>query len=644
MNGEQFKRVETLHKHWYADAINALLGAVGRETFLKMNKQRRQAFIHCLDSISDDSDVSAGAKCLVAAWDNTLPLQIKQEKKNIIRPGRTLKSVILRLRKPTEISVTNAFIQSSASKYTQDTNPNKFRSPRLEKYKQSKKQRHQFKRSINENQKSGEDKDSEESLTVRNADRVPSLASAGVAAAVQTPIRTISKLFTNFIRAADEKEARLTPWKQSYAKLQKLNEFLESQRETRKYRHRMLDVVVDFDSKYRKTRKISERMKSVMPEFAKEKLPKLMPPLYDLLDTMTNHTKRVNLSFLSPKLASVMQRYDPAETTNFLSPSLFPLFRDKSPNAILPVPQLLDAAPGLNAGDRAAMLELIMEASGAGKIVEDALKLVRQRSELAGLMEDIDGVSNIVSTKFVDIKRSMSAKQKRDLQWRKYTFLTAAQLESMYGDKGLYNLTTTQQMPFDIEQYGQLSAVQRKRSLIRTIRLIAANSTSFPENRTDSSMRSRTKRQDPFRIIGPTILSPFSFSPLIRVFQLLGPVVLSPNIFSPKIIAPNLMSPPILSPQIFNPLILTPILFGPNIFSPQIFDPYILSPYVLSPNIFNPYVASPVILSPHLLSPDILSPTVLGGAILNPYALSPAILTESALAIDFLSPSIFSRK
>ncbi|TKR70203.1 hypothetical protein L596_022255 [Steinernema carpocapsae] len=38
MSSDQYKRVEQIHLSWYVQAVNGLLGAVGRELFEKMDQ------------------------------------------------------------------------------------------------------------------------------------------------------------------------------------------------------------------------------------------------------------------------------------------------------------------------------------------------------------------------------------------------------------------------------------------------------------------------------------------------------------------------------------------------------------------------------------------------------------------------------
>uniref|UniRef100_A0A915EKL4 Uncharacterized protein n=1 Tax=Ditylenchus dipsaci TaxID=166011 RepID=A0A915EKL4_9BILA len=277
------------------------------------------------------------------------------------------------------------------------------------------------------------------------------------------------------------------------------------------------------------------------------------------------------------------------------------------------------------------MLELIMEASGASQLVSDSLKIIRQQSSQA-LMDDIEGVTGLVATKFRNLKKKLNAKQNIELEKRKYTFMDKEQLHFMYSDRDLFPSLP----PKLTDMFGNRSEYDHKQLLDTLIESLAHRPKRDTEKKDEKKVEEEKQQ-------GGVFLSPFAFSPTIAQLTVLGPIILSPSIFSPAILGPAVLSPPILSPQVGNPLILSPYVLGPNILSAAVFNPYVLSPYVLSPNLLNPYVLSPLILSPHVLSPDILSPVVLSGTILNPYVMSPAILSDSIIGVDILSPSVLSR-
>uniref|UniRef100_A0A158PCN6 Receptor expression-enhancing protein n=1 Tax=Angiostrongylus cantonensis TaxID=6313 RepID=A0A158PCN6_ANGCA len=72
MTEEQYRKVEQLHYGWYVQAVRALLGAVGKELYMKMDRNNRRAFVACLDSIDNEHDLQLGSQCLVKAFDGKL--------------------------------------------------------------------------------------------------------------------------------------------------------------------------------------------------------------------------------------------------------------------------------------------------------------------------------------------------------------------------------------------------------------------------------------------------------------------------------------------------------------------------------------------------------------------------------------------
>ncbi|KAI6175826.1 hypothetical protein M3Y97_00731700 [Aphelenchoides bicaudatus] len=368
-----------------------------------------------------------------------------------------------------------------------------------------------------------------------------------------------AKLFLNGVNSIRNKESKSSSG--AFLRLQKLQKLVEIHSEARKYRRSMADVVLDRKGKQR-------------------------------------------------RLASAKES---------LSPNIFPMYNDKS--GILPIPELLDGV-GLSEKEKTAMMDLIVEASGASKLVEETMQLF-QTNETLALNDEINQITQLMQQRVQQVNSSLNDEQQVDMQSQNFAFLNRSQLEMLYGSKGLANL-----VPFDFSEYEKMNRADLQKSLMNAVRSIAdgqsLSSASFSPKR-------RRKRQEPVGepggvLVGEsTILAPFIFGPDILDFVILGPVILSPYILGPVI----------LSPSIGDPLIITPYVLSPKILSPEIWAVYVLSPYVLSPNILNPFVMSPL---------NIMSPNLLNAIILNPYAGSPSILTESAFVFDILSPSAFSRR
>jgi hypothetical protein len=217
-------------------------------------------------------------------------------------------------------------------------------------------------------------------------------------------------------------------------------------------------------------------------------------------------------------------------------------------------------------------------------MVEMAMRLLQNGG--SGLLQEVDGASEKIDRQFVDLRHSYTAKQRRDIAGRKYSFLDSKQLNQLYGAEGLYNLTQRgmEQFPFDPKSYVQMGEVGRQRSLRLAVRQLVDTARRRRRRR-----RRRRKRQldlEPqsftlnaiaqqpgvVTVFEHITLSPFIFSPTIGKGLLLGPVTLSPSLFSPYILSPSAMSPAIIAPDIADPVILSPYVLGPLILSPNMLD------------------------------------------------------------------------
>uniref|UniRef100_A0A0R3S731 CCHC-type domain-containing protein n=1 Tax=Elaeophora elaphi TaxID=1147741 RepID=A0A0R3S731_9BILA len=292
-----------------------------------------------------------------------------------------------------------------------------------------------------------------------------------------------------------------------------------------------------------------------------------------------------------------------------------------------PKVQLLEKS-GMTEKDRQAVLEMVMDISGARAAIEMALDILNETSA-SNLEGVIFETTKRINQAFKDLEKSFDVEQQNDLKRRGFTFLEASQFKQILHQHGVKEL---KDVNFDLNKYEQLSRKEKEETLWAHIKRIA-------ENETEELHR---KKRQVIPASAPIILAPFMFSPAFGP-SILGPVVLSPSIFSPLILNPSILSPFVLSPGIFLPFLISPYILSPYVLSPLVGAPYILSPYVLSPNIINPYVLSPLVLSPYILSPDIISPQLLGGQILSPNALSPAVYTNSFLSVSVLSPSWMSK-
>uniref|UniRef100_A0A1I7S5L8 ANK_REP_REGION domain-containing protein n=1 Tax=Bursaphelenchus xylophilus TaxID=6326 RepID=A0A1I7S5L8_BURXY len=568
---QEFERAKSVHERWYIQAVNSVMGAIGRQMYLNMGRFERRAFLNCLDTSDDDNNLRGGAECVVHAYDKTLhKLEGRRRRKRSTKAHSLKKFITIkkldqrldseRLRKLRGNGRTSKKSENAKAKRTK-----KVRLKNNE-YRLTKKA-----------EESSGYQDWLHEYQVKSVSKLPSLMASKDE---KSPVKRITTLISTMVK-------QKPGWKMISDKLKTLNEMNSNSKNQAKYGHKIKDIVTDYDEKYRKKIPFSKRFRNIMP--STENMPKVLKAAFELVNSMEKHTDMFNAKVLSPRFLPIVDNFAGGDTIHLLSPNILPFYKDDSPNSILPLPDVIDST-GLKPDDREAVLELVMEMSGAQQIVEDTFKIFKN-NETATLLEDVDQVTNGMEKIFETLKGTFTSRQRRELAQQKFTFMEKKQLDFLYGPEGAFNNTLEW---ISIDEYSRFGHEDKKRLLMKDLRRIMEDSDGAD---TVEGSRRRKKR-------GLEVMAPFSFSPEIMSPAVLGPLILSPNLFSPSI----------------------------------------LSPEALSPTLISPNIGSPLIISPHMLSPDIMSPTLLSGAILNPYFMSPAVLTESALALDLMSPSFMSKK
>uniref|UniRef100_A0A914WVZ9 Uncharacterized protein n=1 Tax=Plectus sambesii TaxID=2011161 RepID=A0A914WVZ9_9BILA len=306
--------------------------------------------------------------------------------------------------------------------------------------------------------------------------------------------------------------------------------------------------------------------------------------------------------------------------------------RDESPNNIASIPDVLNST-GLSSDDRDALMELIMEASGARVQVEQTLRGVSGLADWQDVAQAMIEANLRMNASWTKLLASLTKVQKVELDIKGYSFASHEQIESMFfRDDSYYNGTWQNDIP--LEEYKNYGDNDHRNLLRRMVgRMAGGSSTEFI-----SAMRSWPKRMK------QRVLSPFAFAGAVLTPSIFGYTILSPNIFSASVLSPVMFNLELLTPRAFVPVILGPRILSPRILGPRAFVPQILLANILSPAIVRPVLFSPFILTPLVLSPGILAPSALGGRVLSPALLNPAILSPGALNVEILSPSLLSRR
>uniref|UniRef100_A0A914V0V6 Uncharacterized protein n=1 Tax=Plectus sambesii TaxID=2011161 RepID=A0A914V0V6_9BILA len=439
----------------------------------------------------------------------------------------------------------------------------------------------------------------------------------------KSPLSAFANMATEVLKGDDIGKVS---WKKTFARIKKLDYQLKNVRQIEND-NRMFDSVL---------REKSDAFALARTERKEHVANRNMGPLQDLQDMNSfidglKPAERETLEFLSPKFAPLMPDND-KPNKSLLSPTFFSFFRDESPNNIASIPDVLNST-GLSSVDRDALMELIMEASGARVQVEQTLRGVSGLADWQDVAQAMIEANLRMNASWTKLLASLTKMQKVELDIKGYSFASHEQIDSMFfRDDSYYNGTWQNDIPLeDYKNYGD----NDRRNLLRRMvgRMAGDSSTEFI-----SAMRSWPKRMK------QRVLSPFAFVGAVLTPSIFGYTILSPNIFSASVLSPVMLNLELLTPRAFVPVILGPRILSPRILGPRAFVPQILLANILSPAIVRPVLFSPFILTPLVLSPGILAPSALGGRVLSPALLNPAILSPGALNVEILSPSLLSRR
>ncbi|CAP30295.2 Protein CBR-MLTN-10 [Caenorhabditis briggsae] len=353
-----------------------------------------------------------------------------------------------------------------------------------------------------------------------------------------------------------------------------------------------------------------------------------------LISSITGNRKTgISARILSPRIAPLAS----SNSRGFLSPSIFPFYKDDVEEQFLPIPDLIEKS-SFEKSEKDKLLAFLMEISRTRPILDEAMKMIKllnpekQSFSNDEEKEAVLSATDKMSQDFESLEKSLNREQKIDLKEMGFSLLEMPQMMDLFGK---YDASSILSQP-EMQSYSNYTKSQRILSLWKSIENIA-----YPFRRVKRGRTIKVGDVTVYTALNPTVFTPYMFSPVYGL-SVLGPVIFSPNIFSPLILNPSVLSPWIFSPAVPLPFILSPYVLSPYIFSPLVMAPFILNPYVLSPNIFNPYVLSPLVLSPLFLCPDVFSPMVLGGVILSPNSFSPAIFSKSYIMAAVLSPTVLS--
>ncbi|KAJ1352025.1 hypothetical protein KIN20_008212 [Parelaphostrongylus tenuis] len=450
MTEEQYRKVVQLHYGWYVQAVKALLGAVGKELYMKMDRNNRRAFVACLDSIDNEHDLQLGAQCLVKAFDGRLvpsfPYALYNsyyDFSNVPRRNFNIGNKVLD-RSFADRSKAAMFLKLHFGKNAElvkkssgDLSLRKFKTsskglrsflksirrrkkPSIKSYmrlehingkgliRRWRRRRRRLKRNvlslyttkeaINDAKQLDRKSEAHHSINMKS---MPALISKNTSL-----VGMLTDLIGSMWRVTrNQTKMGKNTLQSSYSKLQQLQEKVTKAQQEGQFKYRMLDMVLGRDNPFRKKKSFTERFRDLMPERVVDK------SVYDLVDAVFKHTTDVNQRFLSPRILPLLP--DKYWAKPLLSPDLFPLYKDDTDTSILPLPEVLEKS-GLSQKDRVSMLELIMDVSGVNDVIEDTIDLVDIMKRV-GLGKDLLAITSKIDEVFKDLTKSLQAFQRREL-------------------------------------------------------------------------------------------------------------------------------------------------------------------------------------------------------------------------------------
>uniref|UniRef100_A0A914W214 Uncharacterized protein n=1 Tax=Plectus sambesii TaxID=2011161 RepID=A0A914W214_9BILA len=606
-----------LYTHHYLGAAKGLLSAIGNNLHNEMSFKSRRELKRCIATIAVEAPtvIEEEARCVLNAYH-----MLDNEKNGVVWVGafgiRRMKREAARLgrRKGAKGRGNIQFRQRPYVKF-------------LERMRQRRTIPEEYENHIHrlvdhlEKEKTVNSKDQ---FNVKTLTGMPEL----IGEERKSPVVALAKMASELFRGDDSGKAS---WKQSYQKITELEQQMKLMNRVEKS-NRAFDQV------------LSERASHTFAghEMAlgeNEDHPlRMIQDVNSVIDQL-GASDDESIDFLSPKFMRLLPHEEDKEKKSFLSPSLLSFYKDDNVNNIASLPDIMHGT-GWKEEDSEAVIDMIMEVSGARQQVDETLKGIEGLVEWQEVARAVVEADKKMNATWERLFASFSPRQKDELDTIGYTFSDPYQIEDMYFSddafyKGMWQNDVT------VDEYKRYDDADRSNHLRDVVRVMAGEEQRSlreeEENELEASMRTWPRRMK------QRILQPYGFTASILQPSVFGYLILSPFIFSASVLSPQVLSAHILSPAVGFPIILGPRLLSPRILSPRIMAPMILSPVALSPSILRPLVLSPNILTPGLMSPAILSPSALGGKILSPSALNPSILSPGVLNADVLSPSILSK-
>ncbi|KHJ94284.1 hypothetical protein OESDEN_05785 [Oesophagostomum dentatum] len=228
----------------------------------------------------------------------------------------------------------------------------------------------------------------------------------------------------------------------------------------------------------------------------------------------------------------------------------------------------------VNEKQQNALLDVVMDLSGAGKALEDILETLKP---------EVEEVKNVklplvqeLSRKQDRMKASMTQEQKEDYNRKGYAFMNGNQLKLIYSPQELlrYDINTA--------EVDRMTKEEKALRVEHDIRALAA--LDRPEGPAWGTGRFRRQAGG----ITWQTLAPFAFALNVGGGAALQIITLSPQAFVLNVLNPRALMVETLSPRAFVGAVLSPNALIARIVSPTAFRMEIISPRA-----FNAWVVTP---------------------------------------------------
>ncbi|CAJ0603849.1 unnamed protein product [Cylicocyclus nassatus] len=544
MTEKEYKRVQQLHYGWYIQAVSALLGAMGKEMYMKMDRNNRRAFVACLDGIEKEHDLQSGAKCLVKAFDKKLEETMEEAKRSDrmdspYKPTTMDKLPSLMIEEKTPVKMVTKLLGSLWRTARNETDNGRIR------LKGSFSRLQQLQEKVIEMKR-------ETQFKHRMLDMV---------VGKNNPLKR-RKSFTDRFRD------------------------LMPEKAVDKNVYGLVDAV-SRHTKDVNSQMLSPRILPLMPDKYSVSKKLLSPDLFPLYKDDTGNS-----------ILSIPKVLEESGLDTKDRDAILELVMDVTGvnDVVEKSMDLLDNIKTLNLGKDLAVITKVLDDAFVN--IKNNLR-AQQRQELASRqftfldkpqLDKLYGREGLLNTTIADFPFDLDEYGGMNQVEREESLRTTVRI--LADDPQA--LHRRFKRTIDIKYFNHVTlspyAFAPTVNTLNVLGPVTLSPSLFSPN-----------------IVSPLLLSPPTISPQVGNPLILSPYVLGPNTLSAAVFNTYILSPYVLSPNVINPYVLSPLILSPYVLCPDVLSPTILSGAILSPSVLSPAVFTESALAINVLSPSFLS-------------------------------------